>query len=137
MRIALIAAGLALALAGLAGCGGSNDESETPRPGGYGAASDSAAPPAAEGRAPAGATARACAPLPRFKAALVRATEVACGPARRLIASFARSPACADGAARTACKVRGYRCSALRVGAGRSVSCSRPGRSVAFVIARG
>jgi hypothetical protein len=59
--------------------------------------------------------------------------------AQKVKAGWERSPACErpQGASRWGCSVGSYRCQAVVVGRGWSVSCAKPGRSIAFVIRRG
>jgi hypothetical protein len=66
------------------------------------------------------------------------ATDRAEAPARAVRAAFVREPSCKrpPGASRWGCSIDSYRCQAVVVDRGWSVSCSRPGRSVAFVLRR-
>lgn len=84
-----------VALALLAGCGDSSDESTTDAPNGQ-------------------------------------------GVAQQVKAEWERSRDCKRprGASRWGCSVGDYRCQAVVVGRGWSVSCSRPGQSIAFIIRR-
>lgn len=59
--------------------------------------------------------------------------------AQRVQAAWERDPRCKRpwGASRWGCSVGPYRCQAVVVGRGWSVSCSKPGESIAFLIPRG
>jgi hypothetical protein len=59
--------------------------------------------------------------------------------AQKVKAGWKRSPACKRPrqASRWGCSVGSYRCQAVVVGRGWSVSCAKPGQSIAFVIRRG
>jgi len=59
-------------------------------------------------------------------------------PAREARAAFVAEPSCRrpPGASRWGCSIPSYRCQAVVTDRGWSVSCSRPGRSVAFVLRR-
>jgi hypothetical protein len=58
--------------------------------------------------------------------------------ARQVKADWERSPGCKRprGASRWGCSVGSYRCQAVVVGRGWSVSCSKPGKSIAFIVRR-
>jgi hypothetical protein len=129
MRLATPLLILVLAAVFLGGCGGSSDET------GSGA---STAPAGGSSTAPAGASARAC-PLNAGGIEGVRATGVSCGEAQRLAYAWQREKACrpAAGASRSGCSLRSYRCLATATDRGWSVSCAKPGRSVAFTVRRG
>jgi hypothetical protein len=59
-------------------------------------------------------------------------------PAKEARAAFIAEPSCQRpaGASRWGCSIPSYRCQAVVTDRGWSVSCSRPGRSVAFVLRR-
>ncbi|HET9199304.1 MAG TPA: hypothetical protein VFN92_13745 [Solirubrobacterales bacterium] len=59
-------------------------------------------------------------------------------PAWEARAAFLAEPSCArpPGASRWGCSIPSYRCQAVVVDSGWSVSCSRSGRSVAFLLRR-
>jgi hypothetical protein len=122
MRLAVPLVALALAAASLAGCGSSSDTT-----GGSSAAT-----------APVGASARTCATRAAGAESL-RATGVSCGLARRVMYGWQRRGSCAApaGASRSACTSRSYRCLGARTDRGVAVSCSRRGRSIAFLARRG
>jgi hypothetical protein len=125
MRRATALAILAAALP--AGCGGSSGSSST---------ATTPPPRASAPAAPAGASAAAC---PGGSGAeSLRATGVSCRQARRLLLGWRRQTGCSPGAgvSRSACSTGSYRCLATRTARGVAVDCSRPGRSVAFVIGR-
>ena len=112
----------------LAGCGGSDEPSETgaePRAG-------SSAPPAA----PSGATAHACA-LDAGGIAGLRVTAVSCGEGQRVALAWRRASSCPKSGSRSGCSVGSYRCLATATDRGWSVGCARPGRSIAFTARRG
>jgi hypothetical protein len=111
----------ALAAALLAGCGSSSEE-ETQR----------------TANAPAGASVDACDTY-AVDAEGLRVTGLSCKEGRQVMLGWQRTEDCGliGGASRGACSVRSYRCLATRADRGISVSCARPGRSVAFVAKRG
>jgi hypothetical protein len=127
MRLAFPLAIALLAAALVSGCGGSDDNST--------AGGGSEQPPAQTSTAPAGASARAC-PIDAEGTVGLRATGVPCGAAQRLVAAWRRGGSCAPaaGASRSGCEAAGYRCQSVAGERGVAVSCSRPGRSVAFVV---
>jgi hypothetical protein len=108
----------------LAGCG-SADESNSTGPTG----------PAKSSGAPPGATTAHCA-LEAEGMVGLRATGVSCGKAQKVAIAWAGSEDCAGepGASRTACTASGYRCLGTRTERGLSVSCSQPGRAIAFTV---
>jgi hypothetical protein len=59
-------------------------------------------------------------------------------PDRELRAAWMNEPSCRrpPGASRWGCSVGSYRCQGVVVDRGWSISCSEPGRSVAFVVRR-
>jgi hypothetical protein len=116
-----------LAAALLAGCGGSSDNGST--------GGSSTQPPAGTSTAPAGASARAC-PVDASAEAL-RATGVSCGQARQVVDAWKGGPSCVPPVGpRSGCDAGGYRCLSTATNRGFAVSCSRPGRSVAFIVNR-
>jgi|SRR5215213_11805462 len=126
MRLAIPLAIVALAAALLAGCGDSGD-------GGSGTTAQPV--PNAKGAAPAGATAHEC-----MGGGSVRATGLSCEKAQRLVKSWKGIEKCAPGAgaSRSSCPIEGgYRCLAVVTAKGVSVSCARPGRSIAFIAEKG
>jgi hypothetical protein len=126
MRFAAPIAIAVLAAALLAGCGSSDG----------GPSSSTEAPPTTS-TAPAGASARGCPTAPNGAEAL-RATGISCGEAQRVVVAWQRSTSCAPatGASRSGCDAAGYRCLSTVTGRGLAVSCSGPGRSLAFVAKR-
>jgi hypothetical protein len=58
---------------------------------------------------------------------------------REIRSAWEREPSCRrpPGASRWGCSVGDYRCQAVVTGRGWSVSCAKPGRSVAFTVRRG
>jgi hypothetical protein len=126
MRIAVPIMIVALAAALLGGCGGSAAESST-------ATQQDGAP-----SAPIGASARNCETL-AVDAEGLRATGLSCEQARRVMYGWQRDSRCAAAgeASRGACTTRSYRCIGAMTGRGVTVSCARPGRSIAFTVPRG
>jgi len=128
MRLASALAAVALAALAVAGCGSSPDgEPNTDRPAQTGA-------PQGAG-APVGAAARSC-ETGAVAAEGLRATGISCERARQVMLGWQRQGSCAApaGASRVSCSSRSYRCIGARTDRGTAVSCSRPGRSVAFVV---
>jgi hypothetical protein len=140
MRFAVPIAIVCLAAALLAGCGGSSGGGtggsatggETTGSTGGGQAGQAAESPSGAS-APAGASARAC-PIDAAATAGLRVTAVSCGEGQRVVLGWRRGSGCAPaaGASQAGCSVRGYRCVATATDRGLSVSCARPGRSIAF-----
>lgn len=130
LAVALLAAALAL------GCGSGDEET------GIEAPATETAPPTRDGygggAAPAGAAARGC-ETRAVDAERLRATAVSCGEARRVMFAWQRAEGCGliGDASRGSCVVHSYRCLSARTGRGVSVSCARPGRSIAFLAQRG
>ncbi len=96
-------------------------------------------PPSAEvGGAPAGAQAKSC-ETQAVDAQALRATGVPCDAARSAMFAWQRAAQCelVGRLSRGSCTVPGgYRCQAVRVGKGVSVSCSAEGRAIAFLAQR-
>lgn len=126
MRLATPLAIAALAAALLAGCGSSSDE-----------AGSTTAPKAGGSGAPAGASAHACA-IDAGGASGLRVTAVSCGKGQKAALAWQRDAGCrpAAGGSQAGCTVAGYRCIATATDRGLAVSCSRPGRSIAFTAKR-
>lgn len=128
MRLAVPFAIVACAAALAVGCGDSGDDAE---PG-----STATAPGAAQGSAPPGASARHCQGA-NGTAGSLRATNISCEEARLLVAGWLRQDGCApaDGASRSSCRLEGaYDCLTVATDRGLSVSCARPGHSLAFTV---
>ncbi|HEU4600038.1 MAG TPA: hypothetical protein VFS26_09835 [Solirubrobacterales bacterium] len=115
--VALLA--LAVAVAVLGGCGSSGDETT-----GSGAT------------APAGAPAETCA-LNAGGVEGLRVTKVSCGEGQRVAVAWRAADQCAKQGSRSGCSVGSYRSAATATGRGWSVSCTKPGKSVAFTVRRG
>jgi hypothetical protein len=129
MRLAPPLAFLLLCVALVSGCGGSDGADST--------ATDKQ-PQAQSQSAPAGAQARDC-KVDAEKAERLRTTNISCAEARRLVSGWHKSSSCSppNGASRSSCKLPGsYRCLSADAGHGLSVSCARPGHSVAFIVPR-
>jgi hypothetical protein len=106
----------------LAGCGDSSSSEDDSTSGGTRGA-------------PAGASATSCA-TDAVDAETLRATAVSCEEARGVLFAWQRASSCAGspGASHSACTVRSYRCTGSRTERGLTVSCARPGRSIAFIV---
>lgn len=130
MRFATPIAIAVLAAALLAGCGSSSDGPDE--------AGSTAAPKASDSSAPAGASAHACA-IDADRTSGLRVTGVSCGRGLKTVIAWRRDASCgpAAGGSQAGCTVGGYRCIATATDRGLSVSCSRPGRSIAFTAKRG
>jgi hypothetical protein len=126
MRLAAPIA-IAVLAALLGGCGGSSD----------GGSSSSTEAQPTESTAPAGASARSC-PIEPNGAEGLRATGVSCGKAQRVVVAWQQTGSCepTTGASRSGCNAAGYRCLSTVTDRGLAVSCSEPGRSIAFVAKR-
>jgi len=63
-------------------------------------------------------------------------TDRAQAPAKEVRAAFLAEPSCRrpKGASRWGCSIDSYRCQGVVTDRGLSISCSQPGRSVAFVL---
>jgi hypothetical protein len=106
--------------------------------GGQGGGAAKKPPSAQSGGAPAGAQAKSC-ETQAVDAQALRATGVDCGAARSAMFAWQRDPTCAlvGRSPRGSCSVPGgFRCQAVRVGKGVSVSCSAEGRAIAFLAQR-
>ena len=123
---------VALAAVLVAGCGGSSSGEESTS-----SAPTHAAPPASTASAPVGAAAKSCETQAAGAEAL-RATGVSCAQARLAMYGWRRRRSCSSppGASRVSCSIGSYRCLGARTERGTAVSCSRPGRSIAFVVKR-
>jgi hypothetical protein len=138
-RSAVVLAALAIVAALLvAGCGsGSGSSSTAP-------AANSAVPPggapitgggkkATAPNAPAGSKVVACRER-RLEVRQLRASAVDCGAAQKTMRDWVSSHACTLGnASRSSCSLDGFRCQAVRVDQGASVSCARPDADVAWI----
>ena len=126
MRFAVPLAIIALAAALSSGCGGSGGDSTT---------TETVAPQGGA-TAPAGASAQACGDVADAEG--VRVTGTSCGAAKAVVVAWTGEEGCAgsQGISHIACTVRSYRCVATRTERGLSVSCARPGRSIAFISER-
>jgi hypothetical protein len=112
---------LAVALL-VAGCGGGSGSSST------GAPKKATAP-----NAPAGSKVVACKER-RLETHGLRASAVDCGTARKTMRDWVSSDACTLGeGSRSSCSLDGFRCQAVRVDQGASVSCARPDADVAWI----
>lgn len=133
MRLALPLAIVALAAAMMVGCGSSSDEGTQTSTG-----PEAQAPRASGAEAPVGAAAKRC-DTHAVDAKALRVTAVSCGEGRQVMFGWQQAESCGliDGASRGSCAVRSYRCLATKTDRGISVSCARPGHSIAFIAKRG
>ena len=123
--LAVLAVLVAALLVG--GCGGgSSGGSASTAP--EGAGKKATAP-----NAPAGSKVVSCSEN-RMEMEQLRATEVDCGTARTTMEQWERSHACTLGnGSRSSCALDGFRCQAVKVDAGASVSCAGPEGDVSFL----
>lgn len=130
LRLATPLAVVLLAAVLLAGCGDSSTETGSSRTG--------TVTRSAPERAPVGASAKSCDSYASDTEAL-RATNIPCDQARQVMYGWQRERPCSlpGGASRGSCLTRSYRCQAARTDRGLTVSCSRAGESIAFVVRRG
>ncbi|MDX6624719.1 MAG: hypothetical protein QOE75_2651 [Solirubrobacterales bacterium] len=131
MRIAFPLATVVLTAALLAGCGDSGD--------GNSERSIQATPQVKGATAPAGASAQEC-KGGAGAGVMLRATGIPCSVALDLVKAWEQDESCppAAGASRSSCEiVGGYRCLSVVTDRGVSVSCARPGHSIAFTAKRG
>lgn len=136
MRLATPLAIAVLAAALLSGCGSSSSS-----PAGSTATGSTGSKPTPQTRgpsAPAGASAQACA-IDANGVTGLRVTAVSCGQGQKTAIAWRRDAICrpAAGGSQAGCTVGAYRCIATTTDRGYSVSCARPGRSVAFIARRG
>jgi hypothetical protein len=105
-----------------AGCGSSDEDEPT---------ATATTPPA-----PAGASARGCGETTVAGTKGLRVTGIGCGVGRGVVAAWTKKPDCppAPDASRSSCSLPdGYRCLAAVTDRGVTVSCARPGGSLAFL----
>jgi hypothetical protein len=109
-----------------AGCGGGSSSTS---PGG----GNGTTPKATSPNAPAGSKVVSCAEN-RMEMEALRATEVGCATARSTMERWERSHACTLGdGSRSSCSLGGFRCQAVKVDKGASVSCAGPQGDVSFI----
>ena len=125
----ILAAIVVLAALLLAGCGGGSGGSSSTAPaGGEGAPSKATSP-----NAPAGSKVVSCAEN-RMEMEGLRATEVDCATARATMERWERSHVCTLGdVSRSSCALGAFRCQAVKVEKGASVSCVGPQGDVSFI----
>jgi hypothetical protein len=113
-----------------AGCGGgSSGGSSSTAPGG----GDRTTPKATSPNAPAGSKVVSCAEN-RMEMEALRATEVGCAAARSTMERWQNSRACTLGdSSRSSCSLADFRCQAVKVEKGASVSCAGPQGDVSFI----
>lgn len=107
----------------VAGCGG----------GSSGGSSSTAPKKATAPNAPAGSRVISCGEN-QMEIKQLRATTVDCRAARTAMKQWVRSHACTLGnGSRSSCSLGGFRCQAVKVDKGASVSCAAPGGDVSFI----
>lgn len=114
-----------------AGCGGgSSGGSRSTMPAGGG---EAAPPKATSPNAPAGSKVVSCTEN-SMEVEGLRATEVGCATARATMEQWVSSHACTVGdGSRSSCSLGGFRCQAVKVEEGASVSCTGPQGDVSFI----
>jgi hypothetical protein len=133
--LAVLITALLLAGCGGSGSGGSSSTAPTTEGGGGPAQSEGGAPKKATApNAPAGSKVVSCSEG-REEMMQLRATAVDCDTARTTMQSWERSHECTLGksGSRSSCSLGGFRCQAVRVDRGASVSCVKQGADVAFI----
>jgi hypothetical protein len=131
IRLAAPLVVVALAVALLAGCGGSSPDEGSMR-------TREQAPPSSPSTGPVGAAAQSCDTHAADVEGL-RVTGVSCQLGRRVMYGWQRESSCSSpsSASRVACTTRSYRCLGARTDRGTAVSCARAGQSIAFIAKRG
>lgn len=128
MKRSAMAALLVLFVALLVGGCGGGSSSTAPSGGG-----ENTAPKATSPNAPAGSKVVPCAEN-RMEMEQLRATEVGCATARATMARWESSHACTLGdGSRSSCSLGAFRCQAVKVDKGASVSCAGPKGDVSFI----
>jgi hypothetical protein len=126
MKRSAVAALAVLAAALLvAGCGGGSSSSSSST------APQNAPKQATSPNAPAGSRVTSCG-----EGTQLRATAVSCETARAMVGAWEQSQGCAPtiGASRSSCSLGRFRCQAVQVDQGISVSCAAPAGDVAFLV---
>ncbi|HXF30922.1 MAG TPA: hypothetical protein VN522_05315 [Solirubrobacterales bacterium] len=120
-RSALAALAVSVAALLVGGCGGGSN----------GGSNSTAPKKATAPNVPAGSKVASCGGASRL-----RATAVDCDTARRTMERWERSQACtpAEGVSRSSCSLGSFRCQAVKVDEGTSVSCVGPEGDVAFIV---
>jgi hypothetical protein len=136
-RLTLLAAALlALVALTVGGCGGGSSEgssSGTVPDGSSSTAPQEGGPKATAPNAPAGSKVVSCGGSSAGTTDL-RATEVDCDTARTVMRQWESSNACTLGeGSRSSCSLGGFRCQAVKVDEGASVSCAGPSGDVSFI----
>ncbi len=121
----------------VAGCGGGSSTTPTYPEGAHNeevnGAPDGGASKATSPNAPAGSKVVTCSEN-RMEMEGLRATEVGCGTARATMERWERSHVCTLGdESRSSCALGGFRCQAVKVEKGASVSCAGPQGDVSFI----
>jgi hypothetical protein len=118
----------------VAGCGGSGSEgSSSTAPAGT-AKNEGAPKKATAPNAPAGSKVVICS-AGGEESAQLRATAIDCDTARTTMQHWEGTEACSlgDDDSRGSCSLGAFRCQAVKVDRGLSVSCAKPGGDVAFI----
>jgi hypothetical protein len=125
MKVSALVALLVAAAVLVVGCGGGSGSSGVINPG---APKKATAP-----NAPAGSKVISC--KAGGGTARLRATAIDCGIARKTMQGWAHSHSCAlpSGASRASCSLGSFRCQAVRVDRGATVSCARMDGDVSFI----
>jgi hypothetical protein len=112
------------------GCGGGSGSGTTATEPG-----ETTAKPATAPNAPAGSEVVDCTE-DGLGPEQLRATAVSCDVARATMTEWENDPVCehGGGGARSACSIGDFRCQAVKVEAGTSVSCERKGGAVSWLV---
>ena len=126
----LTALAAALLVAGCGGGSGSSPSSTAPQ--------ETTTKTATAPNAPAGSKVASC-KEDGLEAEQLRATAVSCDIARATMTEWGNDPVCArgGGGARSSCSIGDFRCQAVKVGEGVSVSCAGPEGDVSFIAKSG
>ncbi|MGB7587082.1 MAG: hypothetical protein WBM00_00060 [Solirubrobacterales bacterium] len=117
-----------------AGCGSSSgDHSQTTT-----GTSPERISPTTGTSAPPGASTQSCGNTTVAGTSQLRVTGVGCPIGRGVVANWANDASCTADVSRPSCTIyHGYRCIGARTETGIAVSCTQPGRSIAFLAKRG
>jgi hypothetical protein len=127
MKRSAPAALLVLAALLVAGCGGGSSSTATSGGG------EGTAPKATSPNAPAGSKVVSCKEN-RMETIQLRATEVGCATARTTMKQWESSHVCTLGdGSRSSCSLGAFRCQAVKVDKGASVSCAGPEGDVSWI----
>jgi hypothetical protein len=131
-------AGLLCAALLVAGCGGEGSGGSNSTAPAGGGTTEGAPKKATAPNAPAGSKVVACKEGATGVQGL-RAAAVDCGTAERIMRRWQKHRSCSlpEGASRGSCDLGGFRCQAVKSGAGAAVSCARAGGDIAFIVRPG